>query len=78
MVQITPVTSTAVMYIGNASTVSATDSSTFDVIGKNAVTVEPTYWHFSPPTGLGDSYNTSEFWLNGTAGDTFVARFTQI
>jgi hypothetical protein len=78
MVQITPVTTTANIYVGNASTVSSTDSSTFDVIGKNATTIEPTYWSLSPPTGLGDSYNTSEFWLNGTAGDTFVARFTQI
>lgn len=77
-VAIVPVANTAVMYLGNASTVAAADASVFDVIAKVTVAGEPTYWHTSPTTGLGDSYQTSEYWIAGTAADTFVARFTQI
>lgn len=78
-VAIVPVASVALMYVGNSSTVAAADPSVFDVIGKlSGVAAEPTYWHQSPTTGKGDSYQTSEYWINGTAADTFIARFTQI
>lgn len=77
-VSIVPVAASAFMYIGTDSTVSSTDTSTFDVIGKlGGTAVEPTYWSVSPTTGKADSYQTSQYWLDGTAADTFVARFHQ-
>jgi hypothetical protein len=77
-VYIVPVSTTALIYLGTDETVGAADPSVFDVIAKvSAVTAEPTYWHSSPPTGRADSYDTTQYWLLGTAADTFVARFQQ-
>lgn len=75
-VQVLPVAAAAVIYLGNASTVAAADSSVFDVIAP-VTGAQPTYWHQSFTTGLGNSYMTSEYWIAGTATQTFVARFTQ-
>ena len=61
--------SMASAYLGTASTVGATDSSTY---------AGPDPSKFSFPTTLADSYMTSAFWLLGTPGDTFVARFDQV
>jgi hypothetical protein len=77
-VHIIPVATTAQIFLGTDSTVSGTDLFVFDVIAKVASTAEPTYWHDSPPTNNSDSYQTSQYWLEGTQNDTFLARFTQI
>jgi hypothetical protein len=77
-VYVVPVSTTAIIYLGTDETVAAADASVFDVIAKvSATTAEPTYWHQSSPTGRADSYDTSQYWLLGTAADTFVARFQQ-
>jgi hypothetical protein len=77
-VYVVPVSTTAIIYLGTDETVGAADASVFDVIAKvSATTAEPTYWHSSPPTGRADSYDTTQYWLLGTAADTFVARFQQ-
>lgn len=77
-VRILPVNTTAQLFLGTDSTVSSTDASVFDVIAQIASTAEPTYWHDSFPTDNSDSYFTSQYWISGTAGNTFVARFTQV
>ena len=77
-VHIIPVSTTAQIFLGTDSTVSGTDLFVFDVIAKVASTAEPTYWHQSLPAGRSDSYQTSQYWLDGTQNDTFLARFTQI
>jgi len=76
-VQITPITNTALMYLGTDSTVSASDTSVFDVLAPIADTSEPTYSHISPTTGVADSYQTSQYWIDGAAASTFIARFHQ-
>lgn len=77
-VYVVPVSTTSLIYLGTDETVGAADASVFDVIAKvSATTAEPTYWHISPPTGRADSYDTTQYWLLGTAADTFVARFQQ-
>jgi hypothetical protein len=64
-------TNTDVMYLGNASTVSPTDSSVYDVIAAGGE-------HVSATTDTGNSYKTSDYWIFGTANDTFTARYTQV
>ena len=76
-VQITPVATAADFYLGTDSTVAVGDPYVFDVIGAVATTVEPVYAHISPTTGRADSYQTSQYWINGAAAATFVARFQQ-
>lgn len=77
-VYVIPVSTANPLYLGLDETVASNDTSVFDVISKDsATTSQPTYWHVSPPTGLGDSYDTSQYWIAGTAADTFVARFHQ-
>lgn len=77
-VSVVPVAAAAFMYLGTDSTVAANDPQVFDVIGKlGGTAVEPTYWSVSPTTGKADSYQTMQYWINGTAADTFVARFHQ-
>lgn len=71
MVSVLPVTLSAAMYLGKSSTVSSTDSSVF-------AGGSPQSWANNPTTATGDSYQTSEFWISGTAGDTFIGRFDQI
>lgn len=77
-VQITPVATAADFYIGTDSTVAVADPYVFDVIGAVATTVEPVYSHISPTTGRADSYQTSQYWINGASAATFVARFHQL
>lgn len=77
-VLVLPVSTAHPLYLGTDETVAANDPSVFDVIAMNSsTTAEPTYWHTSPPNSLGDSYQTSQYWIAGTAADTFVARFHQ-
>jgi len=77
-VEVLPVSTLGPLYLGTDSTVAAADASVFDVIAKvSATTAEPTYWHTSPTNGRSDAYQTSQYWLLGTAADTFVARFHQ-
>lgn len=75
-VEIVPIAASAIMYIGLYSTVSAIDPGVFDVIPALA-SGAPTYWHQSREGTGGNTYKTSEFWIAGTNGNTFVARFTQ-
>jgi hypothetical protein len=71
-VWVEPVTSTNPMYLGNASTVAAADPSVFWVV--NLPTGANPYLS---ATDLADTLKTSEFWIDGTSGDTFVAGFMQ-
>ena len=59
------------LYLGNAPTVSPTDSSVIDVIppGSQAYTIS---------IGTTQPLQTSEFWLYGTAADTFVPSYAQV
>ena len=78
MVQIIPVGTSNPIYLGTDSTASAADPYIFDVIAQTSTTTsEPTYWHTSPSTGTSDSYQTSQYWVNGTDGNQIVARFSQ-
>lgn len=61
----------SLLYLGNASTVSPTDQSVFDVI-------TPGNLYETPNIGTTQPYQTSAFWGYGTAADTFVAAFTQV
>jgi hypothetical protein len=76
-VVILPVTTAHPIYVGTDETVGATDASTFDYIAAIDTPMQPTYFHSSTTTGNSDAYQTSQYWLLGTAGDTFVARFQQ-
>lgn len=62
---------THTLYLGNASTVSPTDSSVIDAIPASAAT-------YTISIGTTQPLQTSEFWLYGTADDTFVASFGQV
>lgn len=75
LVQVTPVGNTGIIYLGTDSTVSPTDGSVFDAIPIGASVL--TYWHLSPTTDNSDSYQTSQYWVDGTSDDKFVARFQQ-
>jgi len=75
-VEIRGVANTAIIYIGNASTVAAADPSVFDVIDAQVTASQPTYWHYPPVVGAGATYKTSEYWVAGTATDKFVARIS--
>ena len=59
------------LYIGNASTVSATDLSVFDALA-------PGLLFDTSSIGTSQSWQTSTFWVFGTAADTFVASLGQI
>ena len=64
------------MYIGLYATVSATDSSVFDIIPIYA-SGAPGYTHQSREGTGANTYKTSEYWIAGTQNDQFVARYTQ-
>jgi hypothetical protein len=64
-------------YLGTDSTVASNDPYVFDVLPILTPPAEQTYWHVSPTTGKADSYQTSQYWIAGTASDTFLARFHQ-
>ena len=78
-VHIRPVVTTAAVYIGNASTISSSDVSLMDILPINAAAgTGPVYWFDANTMGLSQPYQTAQFWVNGTASDTFLARFSQI
>jgi hypothetical protein len=59
------------LYIGNASTVSATDLSVFDILS-------PGNLFDTGDIGNTQPWNLSTFWVFGTLNDTFVAAFGQV
>ncbi len=72
-IHLVPISIAHATYIGNASTVAAGDLSVID------------YWPSSGPLpidfesiGGTQPMQLSQFWLLGTAADTFLARYTQI
>lgn len=69
-VSITSGTMAGVYYLGTDSTVSSTDASVF--AAKN-----PGSDYNSPP-GIADTQKTAEYWIFGTAADTFTASFNQV
>jgi hypothetical protein len=77
IVKIVPRINAGLLYIGNESTVSSSDRSVVDVIpiytGSGAVP----YFHESKVGDRADSFNLIEYWLRGTAGDSFVAYWTE-
>lgn len=77
-VHIRPVVTAAASYIGNASTVAAADQSVMDVLPIVAAGAGPTYVFDAESIGISQPFQLSEFWINGTAADTFVARFTEV
>jgi hypothetical protein len=72
-----PRVTTGILYLGSYSTVSSSDASTFDAIPIYAGTGAMPYYHQSISGDRFDPYKTSEFWVNGTNTDTFIARFAQ-
>jgi hypothetical protein len=70
-VRIRSATAAGTMYIGNASTVSATDASVFEVLN-------PGNLFDTAPIGSTQPWQLSTFWLFGAAADTFVAAFSQV
>lgn len=70
-IQTVTLAGTDVIYVGNSSTVASNDASVLQVLPQ----VNP----FNPPSaGTSQPYQTAEFWVIGTASDTFLARFDQI
>lgn len=67
------------IYIGNAPTVAAGDASVFDIIYAPGGTVtEPLYYLNDQSVGGSQSLTTTSYWIIGTSGDKFVARFIQV
>ena len=78
-IHIRPVVTTAAVYIGNASTVSSTDLSLLDILPINAAAgTGPVYWFDAESIGMSQPFSTADFWIFGTASDTFLARYTSI
>ena len=77
-VHIRPVVTTAAAYIGDASTVAAGDQSVMDVLPIVAAGAAPGYVFDAESIGQSQPFNLSQFWIIGTAADTFVARYTEI
>lgn len=78
-VHIRPVVTAAAIYLGNASTVGATDPSVIDILPIVAAAgTGPTYVFDAESIGMSQPFQTSEFWALGTANDTFLARFTSV
>jgi len=72
-----PRVNTAILYLGSYETVAAADASTSDVLPIYAGTGAMPYYHQSVSGDRFNPFKTSEFWINGTSGDTFIARFAQ-
>lgn len=78
-VHIRQVATTAAIYIGNASTVAAGDSSLLDILPiVSAAGDTPNYVFDAESIGASQPFQTSEFWIIGTDGDTFLARYTSV
>lgn len=69
-VRVQPVAMAVGYYLGTDSTVAAADQSVFSVGSPGQI-------YDSPPT-IADTLKTSEFWISGTAADTFVASYMQV
>lgn len=74
-VYIIPRVTTGLLYVGTDNTVASADPSVFDVLPiYNGTGVVP-FWHESKGgTGM-NAYNLNQYWINGTSGDTFYARY---
>ena len=77
-VYVEPRVNTALLYLGTASTVASGDASTFDVLPIWTGAGTMPYYHQSSASDRTNPYKTSEFWVNGASGDTFIARYTQV
>lgn len=78
-VHIRPVVTAAAVYIGNASTVSSSDVSLLDILPIVAAAgTAPGYVFDTESAGVAQPVQLSEFWLVGTANDTFLARFVTL
>jgi len=80
-VHIRPVTISSAdeAYIGNASTVAAGDPSVLDVLpAVTGPTAAPGYVFDAESLGMTQPFNLTEFWIIGTASDTFIARYSTV
>ena len=73
---IEPRVNTGLLYIGSYSTVASNDASVFDVIPIWTGAGTMPYYHQSVSGDRFNPFKTSEYWLSGTANDTFIARFS--
>lgn len=67
----------AVIYVGSAQTVSSTDASVIDVLPNPSSSVFSYNYFHAETADKSHAYNTSNYWIAGTASDKFVAQFTQ-
>lgn len=77
-IHIRPIVTAATVYIGNASTLSATDLSLMDELPITAAGAAPGYVFDAESIGMSQPFSTADFWIFGTAADTFLARYTTI
>lgn len=77
-VHIRPATNAAVLNLGTAATTSATDSSLIEQFPITAAGAAPAVVFDAESIGATQPFQTSEFWIEGTAADTFIARFTTV
>lgn len=61
----------AVMYLANASTVTSSDPSVFEVLSPGAL-------FETSPIGSTQPWQLSQFWLIGTTADIFIASYSQV
>jgi hypothetical protein len=74
-VHIRPVVNVAAISIGTGAFVSQT---LIDILPITSAGAAPGYVFDAESIGLSQPFQTSEFWVNGTASDTFLPRFTQV
>jgi hypothetical protein len=77
IVKIIPRITTGILYIGNEETVSSTDRSVIDAIPIYGGTGAVPYFHESKVGSGANPFQTVEYWLRGTAADTFLAYWTE-
>lgn len=78
-VHIRPVVTAAAAYIGAASSVAAGDESLLDILPIVAAAgTAPGYVFDAESIGMTQPFQTAYFWINGTAADTFLARFSSV
>lgn len=78
IVKIVPRITTGLLYIGNEETVSSSDRSVIDVIPIYSGAGAVPYFHESKVGDRANSFNLVEYWLRGTATDTFIAYWTEV
>lgn len=74
-VHIRPVVNTAAINIGMGAYVQQT---LIDILPITTAGSAPGYVFDAESIGMSQPFQTVEFWVNGTAADTFLARYTQI